>query len=336
MSSALSTSSSLKSSASQPQIFNDHDSENIDPSIVNKPDFTSSKSSNTTLNSDPSSMKSFKAAHFVLSKATSLHPTNASLAPAAGLKRKASTLDQAQSLPSLSDRPIKALRSTPQPTIPPPAGRSPVKAKGSGILSRRRVSAKPFTRIDPPSFSATKNGLPFSLDTALSGTLPDYKPKQPKVIATLLDSKPKRWSFKIHEDTEDFKSTLMRHSQNIIQDSTMNLDISDDESRAARKDDRGKENIPPVEDLNAPVRSPSRNDVMSDDARAPLADLDAKDYYAQGCDESSFFTVPAEGSTDSKEEQSNQSNMYDKESSNIYNNDATITGQYPDLSQPSL
>lgn len=274
-------------------------------------------------------MKSFKAAHFVLSKATSAHLTNASLAPVAGLKRKASTLDQAPSLPSLSDRPIKALRSTPPPSIPAPAGRSPVKAKGSGILSRRRVSAKPFTRIDPP-FGATKNGLPFSLDTALSGTLPDYKPKQPKVLATLLDSKPKRWSFTIHEDTESQEETDMRHKETVMERSASDLDISDDESRVTRKDDRGKENIPPVDDLNAPVRSTSRNDMMSDDSRAPLADLNAKDYYAEGCDESSFFTVPAEGSTDSNEEQSNQSNIYDKESSNIYNYDATITGQFPD------
>lgn len=320
---ALSTSSpSLKSSASQLQIFNDYDSENIDPSIFNKSSYPSSKSSNTTFDSDPSSMKSFKAAHFVLSKATSTAPINASLAPAAGLKRKASTLDQAPSLPPLSERPIKALRTTPQPSIPAPAGRSPIKSKGPGILSRRRVSAKPFTRVDPPSFGAT--GLPFSLDAALAGTIPDYKPKQPKVVATLLDSKPKRWSFKIHEDTEDQEKTiLMEHS-------TSTLDISGDESRAARKDDRGKENIPPVADLNAPVRSTSRNDMMSDDTRAPLADLNAKDYYAQGCDESSFFTVPAEGSMDSDKEQSNQSNIYDKESSNICNNDAAITNQFPE------
>ena len=267
-------------------------------------------------------MKSFKAAHFVLSKATAVHPTNASLAPAAGLKRKASTLDQGQSLPPLSDRPIKALRSTPKPSAPAPAGRSPIKSRGSGILSRRRVSAKPFTRIDPPTFGASENGLPFSLDAALSGTLPGYKPKQPKVLATLLDSKPKRWSFKIHEDTE------AQEDHNIMEHNWSTLDISGDESRAARKDDRGKENIPPVDNLNAPVRPASRNDMMSDDSRAPLADLNVKDYYAEGCDESSFFAVPAEGSTDSDKEQSNQSNIHDKESSNVYANVDAITGQF--------
>ena len=110
-------------------------------------------------------MKSFKAAHFVLSKATSGLPlnTSASLAPVAGVKRKASTIDQGQSSLPRSERPIKALRASPKPTITAPAGRSPVKSKGSGILSRRRVSAKPFARVDPPSLAA-KNGLPFSID----------------------------------------------------------------------------------------------------------------------------------------------------------------------------
>lgn len=83
------------------------------------------------------------------------------------------------------------------------------------------------------------------------------------------------------------------------------LDLSsDDESRVKARDDRGKENIPPVDGLNAPVRVATATrayaDLMTDEVRSPLADLNAASYYAAGCDTNSYFIVPAEGSNDSK------------------------------------
>ena len=312
-----SSSSFPKPSTPQLQIFEDHDSENIDPSTLDTFSKSSIKSPNT-LDSDPSSMNSLRAAHFVLSKATSSLPRNTSksLAPVAGVKRKASTIDQGQLSLPLSERPIKALRASPKPTTTAPAGRSPVKSKGIGILSRRKVSAKPFTRVDPPSFGA-KNGLPFSIDAAISGTLSDNKPKQPKVVAALLDSISSGGPFEIYEDTEDqHEGILMEHKSNLMDYSCSILDISDDESRAAAKDDRGKENVPPLEDLNTSIRSipTSRNDMMSDDSRAPLSDLNASDYYAPECDASSFFIVPDEGSVDSDKD---ESNLPDKEAAAV-------------------
>ena len=36
----------------------------------------------------------------------------------------------------------------------------------------------------------------------------------------------------------------------------------------------------------------SRKDLMTDESRTPLADLDARDYYAEGVDNNSFIIVP--------------------------------------------
>ena len=142
----------------------------------------------------------------------------------------------------------------------------------------------------------SQNGVPFSIDAALSGTVSSYKAKpEPQIgVSTLEDSMPKGWMFEIHEDTiEEELGNLMEHS-------TCTLDISDDESRQAAKDDRGKENIPPLDypaSLSHPiattVRAASRKDLMTDEPRSPLGDLDAREYYAEGCDSSSYYIIPA-------------------------------------------
>lgn len=230
------------------------------------------------------------------------------LASAAGQKRKASEV--ADSTPASADRPIKAfcnkrdapiftslkpIITAPTAPAPAPAGRSP-KSKRTGILSRRRVSA----RVDPPS-GAKNYGLP-SIDAALSGTLRSYSSKP---TPSILDQMPKGWRFKIHEEPEIEQDTV------VMQYSAGTLDLSsDDESRAKARDGRGKENIPPVDGLNAPIRSytatsPSRNDMMTDDTRSALGVLNAADYYAPGYDANSYFIVPAEGSADSVVEKSN-------------------------------
>ena len=88
---------------------------------------------------------------------------------------------------------------------------------------------------------------------------------------------------------------------NLIQHSTCTLDISDDESRIAAKHDRGKENVPPSNDLSAStipanaVAGPVlRADMMTDGSRSPLGELDAKDFYADGCDASSYIIIPTD------------------------------------------
>lgn len=189
--------------------------------------------------------------------------------------------------PARPIRPLPASRQAAKPTPasftskPPPAsaGRLPTKLKG--VMSKRRKT----TRINPPNFSIGSvqgSSLPFSLDTALSGTVSSYK--------TTASAK---HMFVIHEDTED------QEMENLFNHSTQTLDISDDESRAGGRDDRGKENIPPVDAMYAAaptnnVIPTSRKNLMTDEPRTPLGPLNPAEFYAQGYDENSFTFVPAE------------------------------------------
>ena len=83
------------------------------------------------------------------------------------------------------------------------------------------------------------------------------------------------------------------------------LDISDDEGKARDRADRGKENIPPNDVLVVPsgtithsstsAKVPSsRKDMMTDEPRTPLGDLNAADYYPEGLDASSVVLVQDE------------------------------------------
>ena len=186
------------------------------------------------------------------------------------------------------------------PASAPPAaaaGRSPKSSKRVGILSRSR---RGLSRMDSPSFGAkARNAAPqLSLAAALNGTLAYAKPAQKlnKHVTTIEESIPKSWEFAIHEDTPEEEMVNMVHH------STCTLDISDDESRRT-KDERGKENIPPValtltgaavNQSQITLVAPSRKDAMTDDARTPLGDLNPKDFYAAGCDATTFITVPAD------------------------------------------
>ena len=265
-----------------PPTFDDVDCENIDPSIFCSP-------TKKSKNFDGAPIKPSKGSQFVL---TNVSPTPSTLTkPTINTTR----LDPPQ--PPLGEK-----RKTAKPSsAPAAAGRSP-KSKRIGILSRRRISSSPFTRIDPPMFagSRSQDAVPFSIDAALSGTVSSYTPKpQPQVEASTLENTvPKGWMFEIHEDTvEEELGNLMQHS-------TCTLDISDDESRHAVKDDRGKENIPPLDYAGSLSRSiattfipVSRKDMMTDEPRSPLGDLDAREYYAEGCDASSYHIITAEKSS---------------------------------------
>ena len=255
-----------------PNDFDDIDSENIDPLAFASP-------SKKARGFDFQLAKPAKAPLYHLTPART--PAQyVERAQAAGQKRKA---EDDTATPSNDAHANK--RAQPSSA---PAGRSP-KSKKAGILSRRRMTASPFTRINPPTSSTadTNAGLPFSIDAALAGTVPAYKTKSKSK-----SSHRKGWQFEIHEDTpEDEMANLMEHS-------TCTLDISDDESRAVSKEDRdNKENIPPVEGAAGRLStqiSATRRDMMTDEPRTPLGDLDAQDFFAEGCDSSSVFIVDPE------------------------------------------
>ncbi len=275
-----------------PTIFDDVDSENVDPSSV-----TSAAKRTKLSDSLPS-----KQSQFILTDTQS-----SPLSPAKPAVSRPSTLRLETSKSSLGQK-----RKTAAPSTLPAAGRSP-KSKRIGILSRRRATASPFTRVDPPTY-AQPGALPFSIDAALSGSIPTYTPRsEPKpvedvTVRTLDDSLPKGWVFDIHEDTvEDEMANIMEHS-------TCTLDISDDEGSRAAKDDRGKENVPPLDhpssltstaanhSINSIVapspaatqtksRRPAPKMTMEED-RSPLGDLPAGHFYAEGLTADSYILVP--------------------------------------------
>ncbi|KAK4694872.1 hypothetical protein P7C71_g2782, partial [Lecanoromycetidae sp. Uapishka_2] len=247
-----------------PEEFDDVDTENIDPLTFSSP----SKKSRT---SEFEFTKTDKTPLFTLTPA-----------------QPSQYVERARATPDASNRPYKNVRATPL-SAPAPAGRSPTKGKKTGILSRRRMTSSPFTRINPPTFSGSKTGLPFSIDAALAGTIPLSKSKSTSTTHR------KGWQFEIHEDTpDDEMANLMEHS-------TCTLDISDDESSSLKADKDNKENIPPVGAVGyANQISATRRDMMTDESRSPLGDLDAKDFYAEGCDSSSIIIIPAEDFVEEK------------------------------------
>lgn len=267
-----------------PEEFDDVDSENIDPLI-----FSSSSKKVRGFESDM--IKSSQTPLFALTPAKPSQYVQR--AQAAGQKRKAEDPD------ITPNNAVQSSKRVQPSSAPAPAGRSPVKSKKAGILSRRRMTTSPFTRINPPTFSSTEpsTGLPFSIDAALAGTVPAYKSKSKSK-----STHRKSWQFDIHEDTPgDEMANLMEHS-------TCTLDISDDETRAAAKIDKdNKENIPPVDgptavafftQVTSTEVTATRRDMMTDEPRSPLGDLDAKDFYAAGCDATSFILVTAEDAAD--------------------------------------
>ena len=261
-----------------PSTFEDIDSENIDPSI-----FSSTKKSKGSIEH---TLKAEQSSQFVLKNAFTVPR-----APGLATRRIATPqrLEAARKSPA-------PITKTPQPSSAPAAAGGSPKSKRHGIriLSRRRGSSSPFTRIDPPSFGSS-NGLPFSIDTLLSSTVTSYRPQKPNEILTLDETHPKGWIFDIHEDGEDeLENVLFEHDAN-------RLDISDDsgdEGNHRSKDMRGKENIPPMENTIVgivpvtTIRPVSRKDMMTDEPRTPLGDLDTKEFYAEGCDESSVIITP--------------------------------------------
>ncbi|KAJ6070832.1 hypothetical protein N7467_012151 [Penicillium canescens] len=183
------------------------------------------------------------------------------------------------STPLRTSQTISTPKSAP---ILKPAGRSP--PPKSSKPGRRSAISK------PRSESSGKRAVarPFSLASALQAS---SSPKPaPKV--------PNSWFFDIHVDSEQEEMT------NLMQHSTTVLDISDDEGKSVPSDDRGKENIPPVELgielLGSPVTAAatavpaSRKESKMEEDRAPLGELNAADFYAEDCNAFSYVVVHEE------------------------------------------
>lgn len=195
--------------------------------------------------------------------------------------------------------------------ISAPAGRSPTHGKRAGILNRRRTSA-PFSRVDPPAFNLGGGAAPFSLDAALKGTISDFsskrKGKARQSLDAVLEPQTKAaWTFEIHEDTPEQLMT------NMLQHGTCVLDISSDEEsqRKASRDraeGRDKENVPPMDDVSQTTarRAPRLgvDDMVVEKERIALGEMNAADFFPEGCDETSviFIAEDEEAETDREDE----------------------------------
>lgn len=123
------------------------------------------------------------------------------------------------------------------------------------------------------------------------------------------EQKKDSWFFEIYEDTEEELAT------NLMEHGACTLDISSDEETSARmRDERGKENVPPMDDISQTrttisneveatetsmaelkARARRRRDVNECDIdRNPLGNLNAEEFYAEGCDEKSVFIIDPE------------------------------------------
>ncbi|KAG9246420.1 hypothetical protein BJ878DRAFT_533244 [Calycina marina] len=302
--------------------FDNDDSENVDPIL-----FLSPKKFKTGFTSSSANDVSKPVNYFLTKAPLSPSPNEFAnpLKPVTSPLRRP-ILPARSPAPRLNTTWTSTSKSSP---LSAPAGRSPTR-KRIGLLNRRRTNS-PYTRVDPPKFplsssstSNTSNSLGFSIDAALSGTIPSYKPRTTAIAAAETDlssipllhtSAPRDgWFFEIHEDTEDELAT------NLMEHSACTLDISSDEESALReRSDRGKENVPPVDDVSQTstaiamqlnggtwVQSLkerfSREDDACDIDRAPLGEMAPKDFWAEGCNEESVVLVPVDSDTIEEEE----------------------------------
>lgn len=284
-----------------PAAFDDDvDGENVDPALLNSPTKRSK-----ALDGTPK-----KVPKFILS---------ADSVPASSSSHSAR-----RSTPLSS---IEKPRTASVPAKPPiSTSRGSPKHKRVGLLSKRQT-----TRIDPPAFAANPRrsscGLPFSIDAALSGSIPKYAPSpkvaKPKPATTLDEAMPQGWFFEIHEDSPEQEAT------NMMEHSALILDISSDDDCDTRAEnesrERGKENIPPPDyylSSNSRSTSVSDSDVASEPSkprkhrrsldkdameedRCPLSDLPTSEYFGEGLDANSHVvidgTAPEKSSSLSKE-----------------------------------
>ena len=126
--------------------------------------------------------------------------------------------------------------------------------------------------------------------------------------ATLEESKPKSWFFDIFEETDEQQKENIELQKPLTNEWEMeesfphSLNFSNNGGKSPARDDHQKENIPPngfrgaaVSSITSTVASTyaaaSRKDMMTDEPRTPLGDLNASDYYAEGCDATSVVLV---------------------------------------------
>lgn len=270
--------------------FDDFDGQNDDAENVN-PNMFLSPMKRTKLDLPSTSLKPKGLSTLPSSFNFTFNPTKTtpttSMPPPANIPSRLSTPMKYAGVTKLSSRtPLTA-----------PAGRSPKSKRDKG----RRLSAHtPTTRIDHSTLSrsSARNGLPFSIDAALTASLKTPAPiaaTLPKPAPSVEESMPSSWFFAIHEDTAE------EEAENLMEHSTLTLDLSSDDEAATKvNEDRGKENVAPA-DYDAVVSSSPRSsrrslksaaDMEIDEAaRAPLGSLDTTEFIPDGLTKDSIIII---------------------------------------------
>lgn len=302
---ALLVNSPMKGKRKAEDFVDSFDSENVDPSIFSK----------RAKGGDEKSfypVKDFvKPSPFVLTRAvpTITQAPRDVLSPLKAAAPRLRTFLQPKSPAARFNTTIAKSSS-----MSAPAGRSPTRgSKRIGILSKRRTGGS-FGRVDPPSFNLG-SAAPFSLDAALKGTIPSYSGRSSASILPSSLGEPElnsSWFFDIHEDTSEQEMT------NLLQHNTCTLDISSDEetelkARRARDEGLNKENIAPLDDVSQTqarrlVAPASPDEMVFEKTRGALVEMNAADYYAEGCDATSVVIVAEDDEVAETVEQQQVSN----------------------------
>ncbi|KAI1761406.1 hypothetical protein GGR53DRAFT_27276 [Hypoxylon sp. FL1150] len=305
---ALSTSASVKRKAGDS--LDGDDFENVDPALFSK----RSKGSENLFSSKDSFIKPAK---FILTKSNSSSELSIASAP------KTTTRPRAHLNPKSPVAKLNSIVTKSATPLSAPAGRSPTRGKRAGILSSRRRIGGAFSRVDPPAFNiSSASSTPFSLDAALKGTIPSYTGRNGASTKSSTNSldlgslheaemMKSSWSFEIHEDTPEQEMT------NLLQHSTCVLDISSDEeseSRRQRERAEGKENVPPMDDVSQTsrpraARQAAEDEMVFEKERNPLGELDAREYYSEGCDENTVIIIPGDEDEDDQPQQQNEKSL---------------------------
>ncbi|RAL61712.1 hypothetical protein DID88_002780 [Monilinia fructigena] len=102
----------------------------------------------------------------------------------------------------------------------------------------------PFQELFPSYGARQRQRQALSLKSISASSKPQVSHRE--IPSSLHASESKSsWFFQIHEDTEEELAT------NLMEHSTCTLDISSDEESLTRlRDERGKENVPPPDDIS--------------------------------------------------------------------------------------
>ncbi|KAI4250014.1 MAG: hypothetical protein LQ352_005436 [Teloschistes flavicans] len=179
--------------------------------------------------------------------------------------------------------------------------RAPASTRPTGIASRHRLGGKRGGRPNQFGFGANAPAIgKAAVDEVAPVSVPVNGMPKPTTkgidvpvknrVSALRKGRMsnKAQNFVIFEDTPfDEMANLMQHS-------AYTLDISDDEKSSKFKDDSDKENVPPPGAPAAALRPVGRADMMTEEVRSPLGQLEASLYYADGCDANSVIIAPQE------------------------------------------